>query len=321
MAHSGDDGRREEIRAAIFVDYENIFHTLSHTLEGRSKADELIAEMIEALQRSLTEERNTRTVVSRAYADFTRLPGGEGRIQRTLYARGVEPLFVPRTPDAQTVELQLCVDAMDLLHHRADISMFVLLTGKRTYLPLVQVFKRYGRRALVVGTDEPRTSGDEPHLDVENFFPARDLLSTASRRAVSESRGTVDVDVDVDEAISVNGQHRPIDDPILIQALEIIEEHFGQYEEVYLTPLLRKMSDLLDEDECDPKAVVSDLEDHLAVRLEKRSGVPHDYTVLIRIDGHPDVARVREEFQRTNALARRDRHDESYVEDFRIDNA
>ena len=143
MAHLNDDGRHDEIRAAIFVDYENIYHTLHDRLDGRNKPDELIGEMIDALQRSLIEERNTRTIVSRAYADFTTLAGGSSRIQRSLYARGVEPLFVPQTSDAETVELQLCVDAMDLLHHRSDISMFVLLTGRRTYIPLIQVFRRY----------------------------------------------------------------------------------------------------------------------------------------------------------------------------------
>lgn len=315
MAHSSEDGRHEEIRAAIFVDYENIYHTLHDTLDGRNKPDELIGEMIDALQRSLVEERKTRTVVSRAYADFTRLAGGNNRIQRSLYARGVEPLFVPRTSGAETVELQLCVDAMDLLHHRSDISMFVLLTGRRTYIPLIQVFKRYGRRVLVVGTEEPRVIDDEPHLDVETFYPAQDLLSTTSRRTLTQ---TEPVDSRLLEVESHDGHHMPIEDPMLIRALQIIEEHFGQYEEVYLTPLLRKMSDLLDENECDPKAIVSDLEDHYAVRLEKRNGVPHDYTVLILVDGHPDVARVREDFQRTSSYARRDGRDPSnaYADDF-----
>ncbi len=317
MAHQGDDRRRDELRAAIFVDYENIHHTLNLASESRNRADELIAEMIDALQRSLIEERNTRTVVSRAYADFTRLPGGNSRALRTLYARGVEPLFVPSTSDAPTVELQLCVDAMDLLHHRADITTFVLLTGRRTYLPLIQVFKRYGRRVLVVGTEEPRAMGDEPHLDPQFFFPARDLLSATSRRGYVDSQR----EFDLDGAPRANGEYRTIEDPTLIRALEIIEEHFGQYEEVYLTPLLRKMSDLLDADECDPKAIVSDLEDHRAVRLEKRSGVPHDYTVLILDDRHPDVARVRDAFAGMDSLDYDygDEADEPYTEDYRYD--
>lgn len=316
---SEHDGRRES-RAAIFIDYENIFRTLDDSVHGGTKSDELIGEMIDALQRSLLEERDTRTVVSRAYADFAALPGSSSRIQKSLYARGVEPLFVPRDSDVQTVELQLCVDAMDLLHHRSDITMFVLLTGRRTYLPIIQVFKRYGRRVLVVGMEDPRIVDDAPHLDVETFFPARDLLSTTSRRAFAAVGAH---DSDLVEVASYEGKHQLIEDPMLIRALQIIEEHFGQYEEVYLTPLLRKMSDLLDENSCDPKAIVSDLEDHFAVRLEKRSGEPHDYTVLILHDGHPDVARVREDFQRTSAYERRDGQDSSdeYVEDFRGDGA
>lgn len=309
MTHSNTDGGRES-RAALFVDYESIYKSLSTSLDGQGKPDELIAEMIDALQRSLLEERKTRTVVARAYADFSALDGAGDHVQRSLYSRGVEPLLVPRTPDTSTAELQLCVDSMDLLHHRSDISMFVLLTGRRTYPPLVQVFKRYGQRVLVVGTDDPHSAEEKPHLGVETFFPARDLLSAQSRRAFTS---TDEEASDIFATWEQDGRHMPIEDPDMIRALQIIEQHFGQYDEVYLTPLLRKMSDLMNEEECDPKAIISELENHAAVRLEKRQGEPHDYTVLILVETHPDVVRVRDDL-RTAAAFRQDGRDAAYAE-------
>ena len=316
MTHSNENNGRES-RAALFVDYENIYTSLSSSLGGEGRPDELIGEMIDALQRSLLEERQTRTVIARAYADFAALDRDGDRMQRSLYERGVETLLVPRIPDTSTAQLQLCVDSMDLLHHRSDITMLVLLTGRRTYPPLVQVFKRYGQRVLVVGTDDPQYAEEKPHLGVESFFPARDLLSAKSRRAFARNDGEA---TDLFEIWEQDGQHMPIEDPDQIRALQIIEQYFGQYEEVYLTPLLRKMSDLMDEEECDPKTIISDLEDNAAVRLEKRQGDPHDYTVLIVAESHPDVIRIRDDLQKA-AEHRNDGQDRNYAEDYNSNSA
>ena len=79
------------------------------------------------------------------------------------------------------------------------------------------------------------------------------------------------------------------------RTVEITEEHFGQYKEVYLTPLLRKLSDVLGEQH-DPKSLVSELEAAGAVRLEKRDGYPYDYTVLILNQDHPDVQEIQDEY-------------------------
>lgn len=307
MSYAANDAGRDRqgTHAAIFIDYENLHHELNKKVRDRGEAGTLISEMIEALKRSLSEERQTRTAVSWAYADFTTLNGEGDAVQRALYLQGVESRFVPRSLQANAVEIQLCVDAMDLLHHRPDIDFFVLLTGRRSYLPLVQHVKRYGRRVLVVALEEPIALDQVQHLDGEWFFDARDLLSTAGHRHLSPADRTAPQQSSNGSAgtsgpatadrTTKRARFRAIDDPILIRSLEIIEEYFGHYEEVYLTPLLRKMSDLLDERTCDPKAIVSDLEDHVAVRLEKRQGFPHDYTVLIVERDHPDVERVQQE--------------------------
>jgi hypothetical protein len=80
-----------------------------------------------------------------------------------------------------------------------------------------------------------------------------------------------------------------------LRTIAITEEHFGQYDEVYLTPLLRKLSDILGP-EHDPKSLISELEEAGAVRLEKRNGYPYDYTVLIVHNDHPDVQEVQENY-------------------------
>ncbi|MEX0600714.1 MAG: NYN domain-containing protein, partial [Rhodothermales bacterium] len=223
MAYTQQDGARDRQpdRAAIFIDYDNLYRFLAHTAGSRTVPIELISEMLEGIQRSLLEDRFVQSAVARAYADFASLEQTGERIQRSLYLQGVEPHYVPGARDEHAVELQLCVDAMDLLHHRSDISTFVLLTGRRIYLPLVRMMRRYGRRVLVVGLDEPSTLDDIPQLDGDWYFPARDLLSSAARRQLTS--------FDPHESAEANESIDAVNDPILIRTLEIIEEHFGQY--------------------------------------------------------------------------------------------
>ncbi len=308
MSYAASEGGRDRqsARAALFVDYDNIYHTLGEDPHGREKSENLISEMLEALKQSLSEERGVQTAVARAYADFTDLDGQGDVVQRMLYLQDVESRYVPGSLQSTTVEVQLCVDAMEVLHHREDIDTFVLLTGRRTYLPLVQHCKRYGRRVLVAALDEPG-SLDRPHdADGVWFFDARDLLSSTVRVARGQAPVTGVGGSNGSPTPGTAGSRRIVDDPLLIQAIEIIDEHFGQYDEVYLTPLLRKMSEILDERTCDPKALVSALEDHHAVRLEKRQGFPHDYTVLIVNTNHPDVERLQRKFRDEDPFYRDD---------------
>ncbi|MEX1055787.1 MAG: NYN domain-containing protein, partial [Rhodothermales bacterium] len=227
MAYPNSDAGRERqsSRAAIFVDYENLYLTLNEASTRRGDPDEHISEMIEALQKSLRQERDVRTAVSRAYADFTAFASHGETIQR-LYLQGVEPRFVPCSLQANAVEIQLTVDAMDLLHHRPDIETFVLLTGRRTYLPLVQHVKRYGRGVLVVALEEPAALEQVQHMEGEWFFDAHDLLSTAARqspggRTVTSGNGVAPRRKTV--------EYRAIEDLVLVRAVELIERHFGQY--------------------------------------------------------------------------------------------
>jgi hypothetical protein len=88
-------------------------------------------------------------------------------------------------------------------------------------------------------------------------------------------------------------EHTIVTNPVCKRTLEILQRYFGQYDEVYLTPLLRKLSEEFDEPESDPKTVINELEQLGAVWLEKRRGFPYDYTVLIIDTEHPDVQTLR----------------------------
>ena len=76
-----------------------------------------------------------------------------------------------------------------------------------------------------------------------------------------------------------------------LRALRHAAKHYGQYDEIYLTPLLRSLTEAFPP-HTNPKHIVSALEESRAVALTKRPGEPHNYTVLILNPRHPAVRRV-----------------------------
>ncbi len=295
---------------ALFVDYDDLHRNLARLTRNESASVKVVAEMIDTLRNNVAVEHSP-LAETRAYGDFASLRAGD-QAKNMLYMKGIETRYAPSANRESTIELQIGVDAMDLLHKRPDIARLVLLSGQRLYLPLVQAFRKYGRNILVAGLADPASPEHGFSGGDDWFMPARELLSASAQEFLNAPFSASPVRSAAPPAQRrarmappppVERKPRPapppamgpveeLDDPILVRTLEIIDDHFGQYDEVYLTPLLRKLSDLVDERRYDPKNLVSDLEARQAVRLEKRSGFPHDYTVLILDERHPTVARI-----------------------------
>ncbi len=317
-ASESEKSRPQEHRAAIFVDYENVFSHLYSRTGPRARPDELISEILNELRRYLQEEARTQTTMITAYADFSEMHGNGQYIQRGLYLHGIEPRFVPASLQRNAAEIQLCVDAIEVLYNRKDVRTMVIVTGDRPYLPLVQQLKRYGCQAIIVTFLPPPSTEQLPYVEDDVFLNAHNLLSEGSRRALSSTSSSHRPAAQTSQPQSYpTGRTQPVEYREIahqgaLHALEIIEEHFGQYDEVYLTPLLRKLSELLDDDQYDPKSLISELEDAGAVWLEKRRGFPYDYTVLIIDSEHPDIATI----QKRNYPTEPREDTEAYPEDY-----
>ncbi|MFB6247865.1 MAG: NYN domain-containing protein [Salinibacter sp.] len=289
MLHDASTGR--SCRAAMFVDYENLYSVLTSQSADDAKTGAYAAEILEEVRRYLEEGDDTPTVYGRAYGPFDVLLDTEDSgVPSHLHRLGVEPAYVPAAMQGNTSELQLTIEVTRFLTERPDVQTIVLVTGDRPFLPLVRSIREQGRRALVAAVNPPQT---DRYDESELYLDARNLLSKESREELLANAPESAPAHDSGAAPTT----RPYDEltlPAAQRAIAITEEHFGQYEEVYLTPLLRKLSDTLGPDH-DPKALVSELEAAGAVRLEKRSGYPYDYTVLIVHDDHPDVRAVHED--------------------------
>ena len=284
-------------QAAMFVDYDNLY-TILQSQSDRSRAtSEYAEEIFEEVRRYLEEGDDTPTIFGRAYGSFdTLLDRDDAQVPSALQRRGIEPVQVPSGMQENTAEVRLTIDLTHFLTQRTDVQTRVIVTGNRPYLPLVRWIREQGCRPLVAAVNPPQTADTPAFVEDSRYLDARNLLSQDSREDLLEnapSSGAAYTRAKTPDSPPPQ-QYQTLDNPSARRAIEITEEHFGQYDEVYLTPLLRKLSDIMGDDK-DPKSLVSELEAAGAARLEKRNGYPYNYTVLIVNDDHPDVQDVHEE--------------------------
>ncbi len=286
-------------RAAVLIDYQNLYYYLKNRLEGHHMPGEHILDMLDTLRERLSEDEVPVTV-GRAYADFSGLDDHARHVQRALYLLGIDPRFVPSTMHRNTTDLQLCIDAIDFVEDRPDIRTVVLVSGDRDYVPLVQALARRGRDVVMVSFREHLSARLFDNIETGRFLDAETLMTEEARELLQEdhhANGQPEMTTEFAEIVDL-----PYD--VDIEALRIIEDYFGQYDEVYLTPLLRKLSEELgDIEDHDPKSLIGDLEECGACRLERRKGMPYDYTVLIVNPEHPAVREVQDEMRGTGDFA------------------
>jgi len=273
----------------MFVDYENVYSVLSSQSSKNKTTSDYATEILEEVGRYLEEGDDTPTIFGRAYGPFDVLhKTEEANVPAALHRQGIEPVYVPSAMQANTSEIRLTTEVTDFLHDRPDVQTIVIVTGDRPYLPLVRTIRERGCRALVAAVNPPKA---DAYAESDLYLDARNLLSRDSREDLLANAPENGQQYNASAAFPQ--RYERLENPVAKRTIEITEQHFGQYEEVYLTPLLRKLSDILGPDH-DPKALVSELEAAGAVRLEKRDGYPYDYTVLIVHDDHPDVKEIQE---------------------------
>ena len=259
------------------------------------RPNHVVSELLKNLRNHLS--RDFRATASRiyAFADFSANREEGPDIKRTLYLQGVEAAFVPSSLQRNAAEVQLAMEVVEQILTSPDLKMVVIVTGDRPYLPVIRYAYRGGVNPLIVMLHP--VEGPEVPEDV--IFDAIDLLPETTGNVLGARTQFEDEEMPPIAASFIPSEPTParrapveyqeIEDSSTLKALDVIEEHFGHYDEIYLTPLLRKLSEEVGDPNHDPKSIISVLEDAGAVWLEKRKGYPYDYTVLIMDQEHPNV--------------------------------
>jgi uncharacterized LabA/DUF88 family protein len=281
--------------AALFIDFENIYYFLRNRLVEEQGANDAVIRMIRMLRNRLQQTYGEICIIQHAYADFERF---EENSQSDLYLIGIESHHVLGTEHKNAADMRLCIDAMETLYTRAEISSFVFMAGDRDYIPVIQHLRKHARTIRVAAFAE-NISGDLLlNVGEENFINGRDLLPSEFKLGPERKKPVVQPMVPVAPA-----NPAPIRPPLAPrfvparhlgdrerEALTVMLKYFGNHPEVWVTPFLRKLREempLLEEYE--RKALLSDLEDKGAGKVEKRQGNPADYSVFVLNWDHPDV--------------------------------
>jgi uncharacterized protein (TIGR00288 family) len=138
--------RRPDV--AVFIDFENVYVSVRDKLNANPNFEAIMDRCSDL----------GRVVISRAYADWYRYP----RVTSALYANAIEPIYVAtyyydkdmgRTGRAikNSVDMNLCIDAMKTLFTHTNITKFVLVTGDRDFIPLVNSIRQQGKEVYIIG--------------------------------------------------------------------------------------------------------------------------------------------------------------------------
>jgi hypothetical protein len=171
--------------AAVFIDFENVYYFLkNHYIDPQDPHDYAL-ELVRNLRDSLKTEQGLDSLILYAYADFDKLPTGP---QGPLYLMGVGTRNVLGTDHKNAADMQLCIDALEVLYTRPEIGTFVLVAGDRDYIPVLQHLRRQARQVKVVGFRESVSGDLLLMLGQEHFIDARQLLPAERLQALEDHR-------------------------------------------------------------------------------------------------------------------------------------
>jgi len=148
-----EDKKRTDV--AVFMDFENIYIATREKYKANPKFDYIMERC----------DMYGRVVIARAYADWYQY----SRITNALYANGIEPRYVPNyyygAPEDErnvaiknSADIHLVIDAMRTLFSHPNIHTYILVTGDRDFIPLVNNIRQGGRRVIVIGVADATSS-------------------------------------------------------------------------------------------------------------------------------------------------------------------
>ena len=338
--------------AAVFIDFENVYYFLKNHFHDPSDLNDICLDIVRTLREQLSA-KGLDSLISYAYADFERLATAP---QGALYLMGVSTRNVLGTDHKNAADMQLCIDALEVMYTRPDIGTFVLVAGDRDYIPVLQHLRRQARQVLVAGFRESVSGDLLQNIGSAQFIDARDLLApgrveqlekrrTDRQRTLEESRrlreqGTSGVPSaailaaradGVGEAAAVPSPKvapvpsasapRPIlpvparpyvsrdEVPEFAPARRLVTDterrtlafilaEFHKLEtkqqrrvtELWLGPFMRLLTDELPElPDYERRDQLNKLRDAGTIRIEKREGEPHPFSVIVVNHSHPNV--------------------------------
>jgi uncharacterized LabA/DUF88 family protein len=290
--------------AALLVDFENLYYFIRNSPNYQNHDTmALIVRLIQDLREHLSKEYDEHTIILDAYADFERI---EESAQGDLYLLGFDTHNVLGTDHKNAADMKLCIDAMETLYTRPEISAFVLIAGDRDYIPVIQHLKRKAKTVRVVGFhgsvsgDLLTTLGETFFIDGQSFLSsgsaaisAKPVPSPSPSVVVSAAPKIVNPPPLPGPGCGTPGQPAKSPEDYCTIALSLVFKFFKGKPEIWMTPFLHRFrAELPELSESERKAIISSLNASGAITVETRPGEMHDFTVFRLNWNHPEVRKL-----------------------------
>ncbi|MDJ0790634.1 MAG: NYN domain-containing protein [Acidimicrobiia bacterium] len=166
----------EEVRIALFIDYENL---------AIGAREDLGIEFDFGPVSDALAERG-RVVVRRAYADWRSFE----KDRRMLTDNRIELIEIPQRKGAvrkNAADIKMAVDAVELAFERDYVTTFVICTGDSDFSPLVNKLRELNKQVIGVGLKASTSKLLPPACDEFLFYENLDGVDLPQARVVRRS--------------------------------------------------------------------------------------------------------------------------------------
>jgi NYN domain-containing protein len=153
---------------AWFIDWDNIHIELGKKLQHMLPVPDigdLVLKILKKVRARLETESDARLLIGRAYGTWE----GLTEIPDSLALMSFKPEYVLTHPRYNSADLELSLDAQEVLIRRPDIEHYVIAGGDRDYIPLVRRVLESGRSVSIIAL-ESGMSGDLREIVGESNF-------------------------------------------------------------------------------------------------------------------------------------------------------
>lgn len=303
-------------RAAILLDFENIYFTFRRGVSGNFDVLGGITSLLRNLRERSETELNCKPLVRRAYADFDRI---DDDAERALFLNGFEPVFALGTSlsaeHKNAADMKLCVDAITILYTREDISTFIIAAGDRDYIPVINHLIQAGKSVIVVSFKAALSGDLRQIVGHESIWEADELLPESAKEAMDEIRRLQLLDQKSEhirrqqeersraEMASTAVRAEPIqyEEPTFEaveeididrahDALEVIIAEYSHHAEIWLRPVLYRLErEFPFLANFEVKDIIQELVNCGAIAIVQREGDGKTYSIIKLNYNHPDV--------------------------------
>lgn|GEM_PF-2002964 len=170
----------------VLIDFENL--AISY-----KESNNCLLNLQPVLDLAKESGNSDQIAIARAYADWRHF----SRFADALIRMGIQTIQAPshRHQGKNATDIQMAVEATDLLNQRKNLELFVLVTGDSDFNPLVNLLHERGKQVIGIGVEGSVSPYLEDLCDEFYFYDALcgeevEKKSKSPKKPVSKKRPT-----------------------------------------------------------------------------------------------------------------------------------